>query len=91
MERTFLAADIQRIDLDNGYAEDLLDCLLDFDLVCVLSDFKSVLLDVQVFHGLLGDDRTNDYIISGLHHAYTSSIFASAALETTSLRLLRIM
>ena len=42
------------------------------------SDFKNVLFDVEVFHGLLGDDRAENDVVCG-SHANTSSIFFSAA------------
>ena len=86
----FLALDGGRGDLDHGDAEDLLDCLLYLYLVRVLRNLEGVLLDVQVLHRLLGDDGTDDDIVSGSHQANTSSIFCSAALSTTSTRLLRI-
>ena len=57
----------------------------------VLGNFERVLFDVEVFHGLLGDDGTDDNVVCGLHQAYTSSILARAALSTTILPLVRIM
>ena len=85
------AADILGGDLDHGDAEDLFDRLLDLDLVGVLGDLKGILLDVQVFHGLLGDDGADDDVVCGLHQANTSSILARAALSTTILPLVRTM
>ena len=77
-------------DADDLHAEDLLNGLLYLDLIGILSDLKGILLDVEVLHRLLGDDGADDDIVRGGHQANTSSIFCSAALSTTSTRLLRI-
>lgn len=43
-----LAVYVEGVYLDDGDVEDLFDGLLYLDLGCILSDFKSVLFDVQV-------------------------------------------
>ena len=78
----FFTQHIEGGNLLNLYAEDAFNSSLDLDLVSIGCYFENGLLKVCVFHRLLSDDGANNDIVHRLHYAYTSSIFARAALST---------
>src|SRR5450759_4028001 len=79
----------QHVHRGDLHLVDLSDGSLDLELADVVPDRERVLATLRLVHRLLANHRTEDDLVSGQAHAYTSSILLRAGCSITTVSALR--